>query len=320
MILTPKKIFEQLEGNQINKSTAFALLITIIENSENENTRIEAIRLLDEIGLYNDRLFYILENILISDLNEKMRNVAAKFIEKRFLNKALSPLKWAIKHETDYDCLITIYESLKQITSNESKITLFNEIKKIIKLKYLNKERRIENKKFKRTLKKLVKEKKFDGLSNEDLSEILINYLTIYHLTKTYHNVFYKLDSINGLVKELDLSDDMEYEVKGTPWGWKNNIKSLSEIIGLQYLKNLKKIDLSNNQIENLKEIVNLENLTHLILTNNRISELHNLEYIKKLSNLEYLDLRHNDIVKRINLNEFDKNIRVLLNDYLILK
>jgi len=315
MNLSPKKVLEQFERNEINNSIAFDQLISFVENSENEHIREEATQILDRIGIFSEKLFGILENILISDTNRKIRNIALKFLERRFLNKALTPLKWAINHENDYECLITIIKSLKKVNSEESKLILFNEAKKIMKTKYLNKEKRIENKKFKKVLKKLLKTKKYEFFTHKELSQILINFITIANLTKQYPNVFYEINSENGLLKELDLSDYLEFEVKGMPFGWKNNIKSISEIVGLKYLKYLKKIDLSNNQIEIFKELVNLENLTHLILTNNKISELENLENIKKLPNLEYLDLRNNDIVKKIHSNEFNPRIRVLLKD-----
>ncbi len=315
MNLSPSKIYEQYERNEINNSIAFDHLISFVENSENEYTRKTAIEILDRIGIYNNELFKILENILISDSNGKIRNVALKFLERRFLNKAITPLKWAINHENDYECHITIIKLLKEINSEESKLILFNETKKIMKTKYLNKEKRIENKKFKKIIKKLLKSKKYKFFTHNELSLILINFITIANLTKHYPNVFYETNPENGLLSELDLSDYLEHEVRGTPFGWKNNIKSISEIIGLKYLKNLKKIDLSNNQIENIQELVNLGNLTHLILTNNKICELENLEYIKKLPNLKYLDLRYNKIVKKIHSNEFNPRLRVLLKD-----
>ncbi|MFX1555552.1 MAG: leucine-rich repeat domain-containing protein [Promethearchaeota archaeon] len=252
--------------------------------------------------------------------NNTLRNIAAKFIERRFLNKALIPLKWCIKHESDFTCLITIINILKRINNYESKLLLFNEVKKIINIMYLNKEKKIKNKRFKKVIQNLLNTKKFEDFTSEELSQILINFCTIKHLIKLFPNVFYELDSQNGLVKELDLSDFLEYEVRGIPWGWKNDITSLSEVNGLKYLNNLTKINLSNNQIKNIKSLVNLVNLTHLILTNNKISELKNLEYIKKLPNLEYLDLRYNEIVRKIDPNRFNQTIRVLLSDYLVVK
>jgi len=314
MDLTPEEIYEDLRNKRINKNTAYDLLTSLVENSENENVRLKAIINLEKIGLINDKLFSFLENLLISDSNSKIRKAATKFMKHKFLEKVNNPLKWAIKHETDYECLITIIQSLEKINSYESKLILVNEIKKIIKTKYLNKEKRIENKKFKKVIKKFLKTKKINYFTHRELAEILINYLIIGNLINQYPNIYYELDPQNGLIKELDLSD-LEYEVKGTPFGWKNNIQSISEIIGLEHLKSLKKIDLSNNSIENVKELIHLKNLTHLILTNNNISEIENLNYIKSLLNLEYLDLRGNELGNKISSDEFDQKIKVLLKE-----
>ncbi len=315
MDLTPDDIYKDLTNSRINKTTAHNLLISLIDNSENENLRLEAIIILEKIGVINNNLFKILENLLISDSNSKIRNAAAKFLNHKFIEKAINPMNWAMKNETDYECLITVIESLEKINSNESKLILVNEIKKIIKTKYLNKEKRIENKKYKKAFKRLIKSKKIIPFSHRELTESLINYFTIINLINKYPNVYYELNPQNGLIEELDLSDYLEYEVKGTPFGWKNNIQSISDIKGLKYLKSLKKIDLSNNSIENVKELIQLKELTHLILTNNRISNKKNLNYILRLPNLQYLDLRGNELGKGINPNEIDKKIKVLLKD-----
>ena len=149
MDLTPKEIYRDLKNKNINQITAYNLLTSLVENSENENIRLESILNLEKIGLFSDKLYNFLENLLISDSNRRIRNAAAQFLEKKFLEKAINPLKWAIKHETDYECLITISQTLEKINTHESKLILINEIKKIIKIKYLNKERKIGNKKFK---------------------------------------------------------------------------------------------------------------------------------------------------------------------------
>lgn len=320
MVLTPKKINEEFENGKINKSVAYDLLISLVENSDNEEIRVESIKNLEKVGLFHDKLFLFLENILVSDSNIRIRKIAAEFLKNKYLKKSIKPFKWVIKHEPDSECLIIAIKSLEKINSYQSKLLLYRQIKSIIKTKYINKQKRIENKKFKRIVKKLVKSKKYELFTHKELSDILINFLTIKNLTKQYPNVYYELNPQNGLIEELDLSDFLEYEVKGTPFGWRNNIKSISEIFGLKYLKNIKKIDLSNSQIEDIKDLANFKNLTHLILTNNKISKLENVEIIKSLPNLEYLDLRYNDIAKKINPEEFDKNIRVVLKDYLILK
>lgn len=147
------------------------------------------------------------------------------------------------------------------------------------------------------------------------MSKILINFLTITNLVKRFPNVFYELNQQTALVKELDLSDFLEYEVKGTPWGWRNDINSVSEIKGLKNLEDLEKLDLSNNKIRNIKELSHFESLTHLILANNEISEIENMNYIKNFLKIKYVDLRGNEIGRKINLSDFDSNIKILLED-----
>ncbi|MFW9988913.1 MAG: HEAT repeat domain-containing protein [Candidatus Odinarchaeota archaeon] len=301
--------------NEISNSFAFDQLISFVENSENEQIREEAIVTLDRIGIFDNKLFKFLENILISDADDKIRRAVLKFLEKRYLNKAIAPLKWALNHENNYENLVIIIKSLKKANSEESKRILFDKTKEIIHTKYINKDKMIENRKFKEILKKLLKTKKYELFSHEELSLILINFMTIVNLIELYPNVSYEINPENGLLFELDLSDYFEYEVKGIPFGWKNNIKSISEIKGLNYLKSLTKINLSNNLIEDIKELAKLKNITHLTLSKNNMSNIKNLEYLKKFEKLEYLDLRDNEIASKIKSDEFNPNIRVLLKD-----
>jgi len=315
MILNPEKVWEEFENNRIDKLTAFELLNALIENSNDEDIRIKAIKNLMKIRLLNDKLFNILENLLVSDESEEIRYIVIKSIGEKFLHKGLSLLIWAVNHEKDYNSLIEIIKLLGKLDNKETKLVLSNEIRKIIKTKYLNKTRRIENKKFKKVLKKLLKAKDYEEFTHNELVQILINYFTISNLFKHYYNVYYEINSRNGLVEKLDLSDYIEYEVKGTPWGWKNNINDLSEIPGLTNLNNIKYIDLSNNQIKNIKDLIHFQELTHLILNNNKLSAEVNLNYLKNLPNLIYLDLRGNNIINNIKLNDFPPQTRVLLKD-----
>ena len=242
MVLTPKRIYEEIGNSNINKFRAYDLLTSFIENSENEEIRVDSIRYLEKIGVLDEKLFNFLENILISDSNREIRIIAAEFLKNKFLEKSINPFKWVIKHETDYECIIIAIKSLKKINSSETKLLLFIQLKSIIKTKYINEQKKIENKKFKRIVKKLVKSKKYDNFTHKELSDILINYIIIKNLIKQYPNVYYELNPQSGLIEELDLSDFLEYEVKGVQFGWNNNITSISEIYGLKYLNNIKKI------------------------------------------------------------------------------
>ncbi|MFX1394459.1 MAG: leucine-rich repeat domain-containing protein, partial [Promethearchaeota archaeon] len=212
-------------------------------------------------------------------------------------------------HESDYYCLINIIKTLVDIKNEESKEILIDEIKNIRKKKYLDKNKKIDNKKFRRSIKKLLKERRYNGFSHEELAQIIINFKTIVALTKKFYSAYFELK--NALVYKLDLAD-VEYEVRGWKSDFKNNIRDISEIIGLKNLTHLKYLNLSNNLISNIKELKKMENLTHLYLSNNKISDIENISYIKNIPNLVYLDISGNKFVEKINKLDF-KNIELKL-------
>ncbi|TFF97444.1 MAG: leucine-rich repeat domain-containing protein [Promethearchaeota archaeon] len=305
MEITPQKICEDFRSNRLDKHSAIKQLISLIQNSDDEEIREESIYSFQKIGAINEdlSLFEILENLLISDLNEKVRIAAAKLIKNNFFYKAIKPMKWAIQHESDCECCIIIIETLVKINNVESKSILNDEIKKIKKEKYLDKSKRIDNKKFKRSIKKLLKERKYESFSHDELAQIIINYKIMSTLTKKFYSVYFELE--NALVVKLDLAD-VEYEVRGWKADFKNNITDLSEITGLKNLKNLSYIDLSNNLIRNIKELSDVENLTHLLISNNKITDIKNIDYIIQMQNLIYLDIRGNEFTAKVNNHDFE--------------
>ena len=317
MILNPQTILEDYNNRSINKFTATKLLTSIIENYDEENFRLEAINVLNALKIKTKTLFEFFENLLLSDSSEVIRNAAAKYVSTNFLEISLPVFRWVIQHETSYHCLVTVVNSLVKIQTSEAKSILLEQIKKIKDTKYLNVDKGFGNKKYRKALKSYFKRNLINKLSLEQLVAILINFLTIKNLIEEIPNAYFELDEKLLLIDKLDLSDYLEFEVKGTPWGWKNNIRSLSQITGLSNLKHLKTLDLSNNQIGDLEGINELENLTHLVLPNNQISDLKNLEYINQLTNLQFVDLCGNDISKNVKNKDFNPYCRVLLNRYI---
>lgn len=312
MDLNPIAIYEDYINNRLDKFTAIKQLISIIENYDNDIIREDSIKILDKINLKNENLFYLLENLLVSDSNEKIRIAAGIYLREHHLNDSLAVFKWVIQHETSYQCLLTIIEALVKINSKESKEILIKQIKKIRNTKYINTEKGYENKKYKEALKHLIRRNKILNYSHKQLGAILINFFTIKSLIEEIPNVYFELNPSNLLVKKLDLSDYLEFEVKGTPWGWKNNIQSLSRIKCLKNLKNLQILNLSNNHIKEIKDLVEIKSLIHLDLSNNKISDPQNIEYLKQIPLLEFIDLRGNEIANFINVSEFSPKIRIL--------
>jgi len=317
MDVNPQTILKDYNNKCIDKSTAIKLLTSGIENYNEEKFRLEAISILSALKIKTKTLFEFFENLILSDSSKIIRNAAAKYISANFLEISLPLYQWVIQYETSYYCLITVVNSLVKIHTNESKCILFEQVRDIRNIKSLNVDKGYGNKKYRKALKSYFKRTPINKLSHKQLGAILINFLTVKNLIEEIPNVYFELDDKRLLIEKLDLSDYLEFEVKGTPWGWKNNIRSLSQITGLSNLKHLKSLDLSNNQIGDLEGINELKNLTHLVLHNNQINDLKNLEYINQLSNLQFLDLRGNGISKDVTNEIFNPNCRVLLNRYI---
>lgn len=301
MEVSPKKIQLEFQNKNLDKKSASELLFSLIENSDDDEIRVESVQVLQNLSAFNNNTFTFLEHLFVSDSSEKVRAAAAKVIETDFLEKALTPMQWALVHEDDYECIITIIETLAKINNEKSKSILIKELKKIEKLKYLDESKQYVNK-FKKVLKKAFSIKKFKDFTQKELADLLINYRTISNLLKTLNVVYFELE--DGLVVNLDVSN--AFEVRGMPGYWINNIRSLSQIKGLKNLTHLKELNLINNQIEDLKEIADLKCLTHLYISNNKIDAPKNIDYLKEIPSLRYVDLGGNEIVKKINPHEFN--------------
>jgi hypothetical protein len=318
MELNPNTIYKDYINNKLGKDTAINLLTSIIDNYDNDKIREESIEVLTKIEFVNENLYDLFESLLTSDSSEVIRNAAAIYLCEHHINKSLAVFKWAIRNEKSFQCLLTVVKALVKIDSKESRAEIIDQLKKIRKLQYINAEKGYENRRYKEALKPLIKRNKINAYSNKQLGDILINFFIIRQLIKELPNVYFELSSEDVLISRLDLSDYLEFEVKGTPWGWKNNIESLSKITGLKNLQNLQHLDLSNNQIHDLKALVELKSLKHLDLSNNKISDPQNIEYLKQIPLLEVVDLRGNDIVNLIQSADFSPNTRILKENSLI--
>jgi len=312
MDLTPNKIYSDYLKNNLDKSTAFELLISLIEHSDEDNIRVESIRTLEKIGINNNKSFKFFENLLISDSSEKIRTSAVSVICNNFLEKALTPLKWVLLHDSSYDCIVSVIKTLVKMNDQESKEILIGELKRIRKLKYILEDYKITNKLFKKDIKRLFKSKKIDSLNHSELADIIINFKTISTLKNKFYNVYYELE--DARVVKLDLSD-IEYEVRGWKAEFKNNIQEISDIIGVLNLTMLRELYLSNNQIQDIKDLTKFSHLTHLDIANNKLNDMKNVEYLKIISNqgLKHLNITDNKIVNLINKSEFSPELKIKL-------
>lgn len=325
--LSPKEIYEDFKIKIIDKSKASELLISLIENplELDSRTRIISVKFLGLIGSKEENVFFFLENLLLSDLNELVRGNAASIIIRNFSDQAVEPIKWALEHEESEFCIIHIIKALEK-TKNEKLRLLLKSIE------YVDFEGKIffpfgtyptinlSNKNIDNILK--VK-----GLVNlRNLNKLYLNFnriseiKSLYNLNnlKSLHIQGNKIRKIKGLehLKKLEylyLNNNEILKIQGI-----ENLASLkllmiydnqiTEIQNLKHLLNLEILNLRNNRINEIKGLGSLRNLRRLDLSSNRITEIKGLD---NLTNLEFLDLSYNQISEIKGLDNL-KNLKFL--------
>ena len=312
MVFTPpSKIFEQFIQNLLDKRTTTELLTTIIDNSEEESLRVSALIYFEKLGL-NDSFFEILEQLLISDSSQTIRLFAINVIRENFLHKAFPLVNWAIQHEKSYPCQVSLLKTLKEIQDDSTKNSLINYLNQL--LNESNEERNFMQK-YDLVIRKLLKSD-IIKLTQNQLADTLINYITILELSISYRYISYEINEELGVVTELNLSD-LELETRGLPFGWKYNIKSIEEITGLLNLTHLMKLDLSNNNISSIKDLMRFKYLRELNLSNNKLSNEIEIEYLNNMYSLQLIDLHDNSIAEKVTKSEFRSEVNVILKSSL---
>ena len=163
---------------------------------------------------------------------------------------------------------------------------------------------------FRKQIKDFLKKKKLSELSNEFLGQIIINYKTILSIKNKFYSVYYELK--NAKIIKLDLSD-VEFEVRGWKAEFKNNIQSISEIPGLNNLKCLESLNLSNNLLSDIKGLEKLHNLSHLDFSNNKLDNIESLYILKVMPSLKHVKLNGNPVLLKKNFIEFVNGINFKL-------
>ncbi len=283
MALTPKKIYEDLKKKDIDKLTAADLLIDLIEADLSIDTRLECIEILKKIDLKHKKIFSILENLLISDSEPLIRQLAANTLKDLFREKALSPLKWALEHEKSWQFLLTLTSIISEIDTQKAKSILLDKIKKI------------DNYQLNKSLSPLFKSKEIQSFSTDKLVEIIKNYIIINYFKDILKDINYEVEK--GFVTKLNLSF-----INKELYGWKI-LQNLTRFINL--LNHLTSLKLRDNGIGKIpNSIVSLNSLNYLDLSHNIIDKLP--ESIGNLKSLEHLNLRYN------NLSEIPNSIGLL--------
>ncbi|MHA2035224.1 MAG: leucine-rich repeat domain-containing protein [Promethearchaeota archaeon] len=292
MPLTPNAIFQDLINKDLDKHSAIELLLALVDNAENADTRIESLKILNKIQIDDENTFRSLEHLLISDLNDDVRNLTCQVLQTHYKEKALDPMIWAFEHEKSLKCLITIISAIAKIENDKSKSVLVSNIRKL------------QKKQFNTLLKDSIDEKNIRNISINELAEILINYHVILSLKKKFGYFKYRINDL-GLINELDLSNIERFSSgQNKLENYLDSIFSLRDLrkcdlrfnhlikIPESFKNSIEYLDLSYNKIVKLPDLYNFTVIKTLNLKSNRLRDL---PYsIGSLSSIEVLNLRNN--------------------------
>jgi Leucine-rich repeat (LRR) protein len=296
--LNPNQIFNQYQENKIDKSTAVKHLISIIEEYDNDDDRINSLRYLSQVELQSNEIYEFLEHLVLSDINENIREVAAGIIIKNYLEKGEKTLRWAIGNDKSVSVLLNILLELKGIENVLSK-KLLSLMEESYSHDYIVKFNHQNIKPEESLLLKLL----------EMTSNIEIRLYDPYDLDGIFIN--FKEGYVNDLQIHYAKPPKLEF------FKLFSRLKKLTIIgVGLRKIEglennSLEELDLSGNEITELSGLDKLPNLKSLNLSHNQIKELKNLENLKSL---EILDLRGNEI-NQVSYTKIFKNLTLYFDD-----
>ncbi|MFX1522910.1 MAG: leucine-rich repeat domain-containing protein [Promethearchaeota archaeon] len=299
MELKPSKVYENYRNRSLDELSIINLLITLIDNNEEDFIRKECIDVLNKIDCNDEEVFRILENIILSEGNEDLRSSAARVIGNKFLKRALNPFLWVLQYETSYECLITILRSFQENNDVQLLSKFTEEINKISIDKFSN----CLNSFFtKYDKKKCVP---------EDFVEFLVNHITIKHLLNKFGKLKYKIE--NGFVTELDFSYVDNLIIN---WRDRENLKDHSVILGIENLKYLKMIKffpiewISKNEFTYKCSIALIKALERL---NNGIAKIPIIDQLNRINDKKFHS-SINSLLKQIENLPLSKLSNILRN------
>ncbi len=129
MTLTPFEILKFYENKEIDKKNASKLVISLIEDSDDDDLFEEGIEILEKIAWKNEAVYRFLENVLISDSNINARNAAFYALKAIFPERICNPLTHLVEYDNSF-LFINFIEHLTEIDLKKCKEALIKRIKR----------------------------------------------------------------------------------------------------------------------------------------------------------------------------------------------
>ena len=327
--LSVEKIYQQCVIGQLDKSSAFELFLSFLENDNESDIRVKSLGFIEKLELTNDRVYKTLESLLISDSESEVRSAAARIIIRYFIDEGLEALKWALEHDNSPRCvnhIICHLKSQEKVKENEIKSILINILKSVKDSHFI-----FNDYKYSEEIKPLFNNDIVTKWGLDKVIELFLNFKSLNFFNENFSG-YYTAFIFEGLVRVLDLFDlnvkrlkefeGIEFLTKLQALSFRNiNFKkicclenlneltslyigksSITKITGLNNLKNLEKLDLSNNQIKEISGLENLTNLYELNLCGNQIKEIKGLDNLKNLWELRLGEAGYENLIIPQNL------------------
>ena len=201
----PKVLLERFRSGLLDQATFSDSLISLIEKSDDSVVRVESIELLSGLSLEDPRLVKLYQDLLISDSDENIRHISAKYLVTNYFEESLEVLEWAIKKDQSLKTLTEVLRGSKLRDKDWLSQIITNIFTTLIKT-YDVKRNNIRF--YVNSIKGIFNNTEFITPSIEELIEMYQNYRILVELENVFQldDNFYKCFSKDGYLKDLDLS------------------------------------------------------------------------------------------------------------------
>ncbi len=314
---TLNKIFNGVKAGKIDKERAGNLLLSIIEESNKASIRIYVLKILDLMELKLPKIFRVLENLLISDENPRVRKLAAKIIIKLYFKEGFESLKWNLNHDSAPLVIKAIFDSADKFLGNSAierefyeelvdwlntfssqvgvvpeEARFFLDLEALFSKNKQNAKFSFEIYNFCQTMTNLLNDGPWLVIKDKHVIRLTFNRESWKYLKEME-------GSFNSLLNISYLDLYFSYLLKRNLYP----VKPFKIPNSIGMLRCLEYLDLSHNNLNTLPESLrNLQILDQIILKNNKFQEFP--PEILILKNLRVLDLSQNKIREIPNLSQ----------------
>ncbi|NHJ22529.1 MAG: leucine-rich repeat domain-containing protein [Candidatus Lokiarchaeota archaeon] len=297
---SPEVVDSKLKGGEIDEKTAIALLISVMEESENEGDRVKSIHLLSQMNLKDDAHYRFIEGLVISDSSLRIQEYAAEILIDKFLTRGVETIRWLIKQKMSLSLVSRIFKALLKKAEGTLRELIIESFNSVFSgnIDFVKSQFRPHMEALVGDYRDYFNDAPFNEIPTDKLLEIFLGFETLVFIGDHY-NTFYDLghDLKDGYVISLFIggSDFENWDCPSDIEGLENlrRLEELTlkmcgfrEIGDLDYFPDLKTLDLSENSISEIENLENLVRLKYLSLAGNSIKEIKGLDNLKRLKSL----------------------------------